>query len=58
MEKVLMLISAFKFGCYLSKYLFKRKKKNQKEEIERFLKYYEKKYGLEQSGFCTKNKRE
>ena len=41
-----MLIGAFRFGCYLSYYLFKRKKKNQEEEIERFFKNYEKKYGL------------
>ena len=37
-----MLIDTFTFGCYLSYYLFKRKKKNQKEEIERFFKNYEK----------------
>ena len=58
MEKVLMLISAFTFGCYLSCYLFKRKKKNQKEEIEQFFKNYEKKYGLQQSGSCRKNERD
>ena len=58
MEKVLKLIDAFTFGCYLSYYLFKRKKKNQKEEIEQFFKNYEKKYGLQQSGSCRKNERD
>ena len=42
MEKVLMLIEAFTFGCYLSYYVFKRKKKNQKEEIERYFENYKK----------------
>ena len=42
MEKVLMLIGAFTFGCYLSYYLFKGKKNNRKEEIEQFFKNYEK----------------
>ena len=53
-----MLIGAFTFGCYLSYYLFKRKKKKQKEEIEQFFKNYEKKYGLQQSGSCRKNERD
>ena len=58
MNEVLMLIGAFTFGYCFAYYLLKRKKKNQKEEIDRFFKHYEKKHGLQQSGSCRKNERD
>ena len=53
MNEVLMLIGTFTFG-----YFFKRKKKNQKEEIDCFFKNYERKHGLQQSRSCRKNERD
>ena len=60
MEKVLMLIGAFTFGCYLSHYLLKgkKKKKTKKKNLSNFLKITKKKYNLEQSGSCRKNERD